>query len=88
MVCRMLGFCSVIEAPGSARFGEGSGRAWLNNVRCFGNETNLADCRHPGFGVQTCSHAEDAGVVCISAGISTLPSSNAPLPYNYFSFLR
>ncbi|KAL3870309.1 hypothetical protein ACJMK2_038385 [Sinanodonta woodiana] len=63
VLCRMLGFSSglgVIEAY----FGEGSGPIWLNQVNCNGSETNLADCQNGGWGPQSCSHSEDAGVIC------------------------
>ena len=47
-----------------ARFGRGSGPIWLDNMRCFGNETRLQDCKHNSFSVQNCNHGEDAGVFC------------------------
>ena len=43
-------------------FGPGTGPVLLNNVRCIGNETRLVDC--PFVIDRTCSHSEDAGVVC------------------------
>ena len=41
----------------------------LDNVNCNGNEENLTQCRHNGFGVHECS--EDAGVFC-SVGMSDM----------------
>eukprot|EP00057_Strongylocentrotus_purpuratus_P025803 XP_011680277.1 PREDICTED: deleted in malignant brain tumors 1 protein-like [Strongylocentrotus purpuratus] len=49
VVCRMLGFDGALDAPGSARFGQGSGRILLKYVNCDGNEDNLADCAHAGI---------------------------------------
>ncbi|XP_063963109.1 putative DMBT1-like protein [Lytechinus pictus] len=66
VVCRMLGFDGALEAPRSARFGQGSGRVLLKYVDCKGTEDNLADCAHPGIGRYSCSHANDAGAVCYS----------------------
>ncbi|XP_030851596.1 deleted in malignant brain tumors 1 protein-like [Strongylocentrotus purpuratus] len=67
VVCRMLGFDGALEAPRSARFGQGSGRILLTDVICEGTEDNLADCAHRGVGDYTsCSHAKDAGVICYS----------------------
>ncbi len=37
---------------------------WLDDVACTGSETKLAECEHAGWGVNNCTHAERAGVVC------------------------
>ena len=37
----------------------------MENVACLGNENHLLACvSSPIFSTGTCSHAEDAGVVC------------------------
>jgi len=65
VVCRQLGFGSSGIAIGSARFGQGSGSIWLDNVMCTGNESTLVSCGHLGVGVtRNCAHFEDAGVRC------------------------
>ena len=67
VVCRGLGFGSSGRATYSATFGQGTGPIWLDRIACRGNEHNLANCTHPGYGViYSCSHSEDAGVVCDS----------------------
>ncbi|XP_030851601.1 deleted in malignant brain tumors 1 protein-like [Strongylocentrotus purpuratus] len=66
VVCRMLGFDGALKAPGSARFGEGSGDILLDDVGCEGTEDNLADCAHSGIRVHSCRHDEDAGTICYS----------------------
>ena len=38
VVCRQLGFPDGVSVPLSARFGAGSRRIWLDNVRCSGSE--------------------------------------------------
>eukprot|EP00057_Strongylocentrotus_purpuratus_P011991 XP_011666465.1 PREDICTED: deleted in malignant brain tumors 1 protein-like [Strongylocentrotus purpuratus] len=76
VVCRMLGYDGVLDAPISARFGQGSGRILLANVNCKGIEDNLADCAHAGIGDYTsCGHAKDAGVICYS-GVRLVGGSN------------
>ena len=54
----------VTSAPGYASFGQGTGLIFLDYLRCTGNESRLIDCPHRGIGYHSCSHMEDAGVVC------------------------
>ena len=46
-------------------FTNGVGPIWLSNVQCHGTETRLTDCTHSSFGVNSCIHIEDAGVMCL-----------------------
>ncbi|NWV04512.1 DMBT1 protein, partial [Ptilonorhynchus violaceus] len=64
VVCRQLGCGRPLDAPGSAHFGRGSGRIFLDDVQCRGDEPSLQMCRHSGWGVHNCDHVEDASVVC------------------------
>ena len=52
-------------------FGGGKGDILLDNVQCFGNETNLFECVHSGIRKHNCGHSENTGVSC---GNSSLPS--------------
>ncbi|XP_054897459.1 uromodulin-like [Poeciliopsis prolifica] len=61
-VCRQAGCGRVIVV--TAHFGEGTGRIWMDDVKCLGNESQLTECEHPGFGDHNCDHQEDVGVVC------------------------
>ncbi|XP_027140637.1 deleted in malignant brain tumors 1 protein isoform X2 [Larimichthys crocea] len=64
VVCRQLGCGTALSAPHSARFGQGTGQIWLDDVACSGNERSIAECQHGGFGKQNCNHGEDASVIC------------------------
>ena len=64
VVCRMLGYTHALEVNSGAKYGEGTGKIWLDDVQCKGNENNLSLCTHDPWGTNNCVHLEDAGVVC------------------------
>ncbi|XP_060946399.1 deleted in malignant brain tumors 1 protein-like isoform X1 [Limanda limanda] len=64
VVCRQLGCGKTVEASVAARFGRGTGKIWLNNLECSGDERFLSDCKHKEYGENDCTHSRDAGVIC------------------------
>lgn len=64
VVCRELGYQGAVYTYSSAAFGQGIGPIWMDNVKCTGNESLLAECPHNGWGIENCGHHEDAGVMC------------------------
>ena len=69
VVCRQMGFQGAIATRNYAYYGEGRGRIHLNSIDCTGHETVLGDCKHDEGNGGGCTHAHDAGVICIgSAG--------------------
>ena len=46
------------------QYGPGSGTIWLDNVRCVGHETSIANCTHNDWGDHNCDHDDDVSVVC------------------------
>ena len=47
-----------------ATYGQGSGPILLDQVQCFGNESNVFDCPRNDIGMHNCAHDQDAGVTC------------------------
>lgn len=72
VVCKQLGYADVKTIHEKSYFGEGKGRIWLDNLACNGNETNLGQCLHNGWGNHDCTHKQDAGVVCDKGNVTNL----------------
>lgn len=64
VVCRTLGYSGAKDVKVLAFFNQGIDPTWMDQVDCEGDEASLVDCTFDGWGVNDCSHAEDAGVVC------------------------
>ena len=52
------------QPTNSASFGEGTGDIALENVACTGSENTLLGCSSNAIFDTSCSHSEDAGVIC------------------------
>ncbi|NXE09529.1 MARCO protein, partial [Lophotis ruficrista] len=62
VVCRMLGYSRSISTFTAV---SGDGQIWLDDVNCRGGEYSIFQCPKADWGVNNCSHNEDAGVECI-----------------------
>ena len=62
VVCRMLGYSGGVQMHSG--FTTGAGKIWLDEVECEGTESDLAQCKHAGWGEHNCDHNEDAAVTC------------------------
>ena len=45
-------------------YGSGAVPFLLDDIVCFGNESNLLQCLHAGLGIHNCDSSETAGVMC------------------------
>ncbi|XP_078284946.1 scavenger receptor cysteine-rich domain-containing protein DMBT1-like [Rhinoraja longicauda] len=70
VVCEQLQCGAVNETPGGADFGRGSGPVWKENYHCRGDESRLADCPVLPRDQMSCSHSNDAGLICSDEGWS------------------
>ena len=66
VICRQLGCGEALAAPGSARYGRGSGPVWLGAGGCSGAEATLWDCPAPAPapGQRGCKQGAGAAAVC------------------------
>lgn len=64
VLCRELGCegTKVVNAVGY--YGSISGQIWMSNVKCFGNESSLAECLADNWGQNSCQPDLYAGVIC------------------------
>ncbi|XP_065426812.1 deleted in malignant brain tumors 1 protein isoform X6 [Chrysemys picta bellii] len=46
------------------RFRQGTGKIWLDNIRCKGTEETLQNCAHHFWGYHNCTHQKDISVIC------------------------
>ena len=64
-----MGCGPAVSAPHRARFGQGNGTIWLDNVTCTASDTAIENCPHNGWGVHNCGHSKDASVICGSMAL-------------------
>ncbi|XP_028408890.1 scavenger receptor cysteine-rich type 1 protein M130-like [Dendronephthya gigantea] len=72
VACRQLGYRNARRVLRGWQVPDGSGKIWLNQVRCTGTEQNLESCPHHywGWGKNNCGHYNDAGVTCTSQDVN------------------
>ncbi|CAI8002255.1 Deleted in malignant brain tumors 1 protein, partial [Geodia barretti] len=73
VVCRELGFVRALSAPHRSIYGAGSGRIWLDNVRCDGTEPTIFNCSRSDWGHTHCDHSKDASAVCTAVPDNPYP---------------
>ncbi|CAM4441717.1 unnamed protein product [Caretta caretta] len=64
VICNELQCGIAVSTPGGGHFGEGQGLILTEEFRCVGNESLLFSCPRISKVNQSCSHTNDAGVIC------------------------
>ena len=60
-------YIGAVTTRNFAYYGEGTGPIHLSAIDCRGQEFNLGNCPHTTGNNDGCTHAEDAGVLCLDA---------------------
>uniref|UniRef100_A0A8C4VG60 Soluble scavenger receptor cysteine-rich domain-containing protein SSC5D n=1 Tax=Gopherus evgoodei TaxID=1825980 RepID=A0A8C4VG60_9SAUR len=64
VICSELECGQAVATLGAAHFGEGHDLIWKEEFQCVGNESLLQKCPRMSRPNDTCSHANDVGVLC------------------------
>uniref|UniRef100_A0A8C0FXY7 Soluble scavenger receptor cysteine-rich domain-containing protein SSC5D n=1 Tax=Chelonoidis abingdonii TaxID=106734 RepID=A0A8C0FXY7_CHEAB len=64
VICNELQCGIAVSIPGGRHFGEGQGMILTEEFQCVGNESLLFSCPRISEVNQTCSHTNDADVIC------------------------
>lgn len=81
VVCRQLGFQQAARVGQNSHFSNTTHRFWMDDVRCSGNESRLADCVFDGWGMNECDSDEHASVECAGWCISIVIESSNELTW-------
>lgn len=60
-LCLFL-FSQLYKAP--SNYNSAHDKIWLDDVRCYGYESDIANCQSGGWGVNNCGHEEDVWIGC------------------------
>ncbi|XP_028416711.1 deleted in malignant brain tumors 1 protein-like, partial [Dendronephthya gigantea] len=83
VVCRQLGHLDAVRILQREQVPpNGSGQIWLEDVSCTGKEKVISRCSHRGWGINYCTHSEDAGVECIKTASSVSVRLQGPSSEN------
>lgn len=74
VVCRQLGYNSTLSTTASFGQAESTEMIWLDNIKCFGNESDLLLCRRNTIGLTNCNQEEGVALICQPPpGCNSLP---------------
>ena len=76
VICRMLGYSKSVTTRTRGYFGHGTGKIWIDQLDCVGDEDSIFECDMNELGEHDCKHKEDAGVECYRE----VPKPPASLP--------
>lgn len=76
VVCHALGYPMAIEATTRFPHGLDTNPIWFEGLHCTGYEVNITDCSSRGLGTHSCTHFQDAGVVCSSKLLYSIQSKD------------
>ena len=69
VVCREMHLGKADTSASLGHIPKGTGKMWLDDIFCIGNEKSLLDCRHRPWGQSNCQHNEDTVLRCTGPGV-------------------
>ena len=75
VVCRELSLGRAVTGVSLRHIKKGTGKLWLDDVFCVGNEDSLVKCRHRPWGQSNCQHNEDVVLRCTGPGVRSCKST-------------
>ncbi|KAI7792165.1 putative deleted in malignant brain tumors 1 protein, partial [Triplophysa rosa] len=70
VVCKQQGCGKPTTVYSNAAvFGSASGQIWMDGLSCTGREDSVEECTFNGWGVVSCTHADDAGLICAEVAL-------------------
>lgn len=75
VVCRELFLGTGKLGVSLSHIKKGTGKLWLDDIFCVGNEVSLLKCRHRPWGQSNCRHEEDVVLRCTGPGVRTCKSA-------------
>ena len=76
VICRELGYPKAENAHPFAQFGVAERFIWLDDLACYGNESQLNDCPNTVWGTHDCFATEAASVTCSGMYVCTCVRTN------------
>ncbi|EDV22998.1 uncharacterized protein TRIADDRAFT_681, partial [Trichoplax adhaerens] len=64
ILCKQLGYKTAFSYDCCSKYAHITGKIWIGEINCYGNETSINDCPQLSFNSKSCMHQSDVGLHC------------------------